>query len=133
MPVTNVDGIRMPIDLHVRKYRAIVDVTGNLDGLLHIALPLGKDLRVSRLIRVDQCLSDCLMGCLPGWIIVHHGLYNQLLHPGESWRNLAFEEGLINAAVRRRKPVCRTIVTIDAIHVVPGQIRQLILTKPAIL
>lgn len=72
VPMTDVHGIGMPIDAHVGEYGAVVDVACNRDGFVDVCFTVRQNLRIFRLIRANDGLSNSAVRGFPRRVLHHH-------------------------------------------------------------
>lgn len=116
MPVSNVDRICVPIDMHIREHGPIVNTGRYFNGTIDIGAPLVEHLRIFRLVGADHRLANGSMSGVATGMAGHHSLDNELFDPGQRGRDLALEQRLVDPSIRRRKSVRGSIVAIHAIH-----------------
>ena len=100
MPVPDINGVRVPVDVHLRENGPVIDVTGDGDRLVDIRFAIGEDLRIFLPIRSNHGVPDGTMRGIQSRIIQHHGIYGEFLDPRQSWRDIALEQRNVDTTVR---------------------------------
>ena len=116
--VTQVVRIGAPRDFQVRKDVAIVNRKNRLTSLIDVLSALCVNVGVFLLVKVgERCrqfrvrLFICRVACLQEFDTF-------LLYVRQTHRDVSCGESLVHCSLRQIESMCRTVMTIDALHLV---------------
>src|SRR3974390_3834636 len=116
--VTKIVWISAPRHFQIRKYIAVVDRQNGLTCLADIARPLHIKVWVLLLIKTTESCWKFLGCFLAATVVCFQHLHAHLLDEWQVDSNLAERKGSVHRALWQLERVRRTVVTVDALHLV---------------